>query len=96
MGNRDIDIFISEFLGKYPQVESWQLEVMHPADDDGIWYFQAGKIRFHVESSDGNFPFVVESNIDSNFILALSFEHLYSLLENGLGLKTSKVDPDAS
>lgn len=90
MGNRDIDIFISEFIGRYPQVESWQLEVMHPADDDGIWYFQAGNIRFHVESSDGNFPFVVESNIDSNFISVLTLEHLYSLLESGLGLAKPK------
>ncbi len=86
MDNRDIDIFISEFLGKYPNVESWQLEVMHAADDDGIWYFQAGKIRFHVESSDGNFPFVVESNVGSNYILVSTSEHLYSLLESGLGL----------
>jgi hypothetical protein len=37
--------------------------VTHPADDDGIWFFRNGDVEVQIESSTGNCPFLIESNI---------------------------------
>lgn len=87
MGRRDIDIFLDIFLATFPKVTSWQLETKYPEDDDGIWFFQVGEIRYQIESSSGNFPFLVESNVNSESEFALGTEQLFSMLQLGLGLK---------
>jgi hypothetical protein len=84
--NRDIDDFIRSFSAIYPDVEIWQLKVKYPMDDDGIWYFKLNGVEFQLESSSGNFPFIVESNLDYESETVSEPVRLLSILINGLGL----------
>jgi hypothetical protein len=65
---RDIDQ-ISELLRReMPGVEITQLQVTHPgADDDGLWFVRVpgknGEVQ--IESSSGNCPFIIESDLSS-------------------------------
>jgi len=47
-----------------------QLEVSHPGDDDGLWFFwlegRADKIQ--LESSSGEFPFIFETDEHSKMV----------------------------
>ncbi len=66
---RDIDQ-ITELLRRHiPGVQITQLQVTHPgADDDSIWFItvpgREGEVQ--IESSSGNCPFLIESNISSD------------------------------
>lgn len=61
---RDIDQIIDAVKHQVPDVEVWQLQPSHPADDDGIWWFYFRDIKddIQLESSYGNCPFIVETN----------------------------------
>jgi hypothetical protein len=58
----DIDEIISEVRLRLPNVVVEQLQVRHPADDDGIWYFaiRGDTKDIQLESSLGACPFLVE------------------------------------
>ena len=68
-----------------------QLKLIHPADDDGIWYFSLEKTKdeIQIESPDGNCPFLIESNrndertnaVSVKEVIELVCEHLKTSLE---------------
>jgi hypothetical protein len=59
---RDIDRIIESLKREFPAVQVTQLQVTHPADDDGLWFINVpGKSRkIQIESPDGNCPFLIE------------------------------------
>src|ERR1700745_1728437 len=61
---RDIDRIIDAVKQRTPNVEVVQWKKSLLADDDGIWWFQHPGIKedIQIESTDGNCPFVVETN----------------------------------
>lgn len=64
---RDIDMIIAAVSKTHPNLLIEQLRVAHPgADDDGVWFFKypAVSIAVQLESSTGNCPFLVESNLN--------------------------------
>lgn len=67
--HRDIDAIINSVREKYPNVCVDQLKVMHPADDDGIWYFRNLEFpedEIQIESPYGACPFLIETKRDSS------------------------------
>ena len=62
--SRDIDLIISAVREQLPEVDVQQWQKMHPADDDGMWFFslEGSKGEIQLESSSGNCPFMVESD----------------------------------
>lgn len=60
---RNVDRIIARVHAHKPQVEVWQLEVKHPGDDDGLWFFSLPQheIQVQIESPDGQCPFLVEN-----------------------------------
>jgi hypothetical protein len=61
---RDIDRIIQQVKEQLPEVDVVQLQKIHPADDDGIWWFRLPGIEkdIQIESSYGNCPFIVETD----------------------------------
>jgi len=59
---RDIDVVIECVQIHLPTVSVTQLNKVHPADDDGLWWFRIPGIvkDFQVESSSGRSPFLIE------------------------------------
>jgi len=51
MSMRDIDLVIAEVERYDPNIRSWQLEVKHPSDDDGIWFFWIPEVAGEVQVS---------------------------------------------
>ena len=66
---RDIDLIIEKVKERNPEITFRQHYKIHPADDDGIWwfYFPYSKIDIHVESSYGMCPFIIETNEQSSY-----------------------------
>jgi hypothetical protein len=60
----DIDRIIQQVNEQLPEVDVVQLQKIHPADDDGIWWFRLPGIDkdIQIESSYGNCPFIVETD----------------------------------
>jgi hypothetical protein len=58
----DVDQVIAEVERSLPNVRWSQLTAKHPADDDGIWFFNlpSGRNGVQIESSSGNCPFLIE------------------------------------
>ena len=85
---RDIDSIIRELIQSYPELSIEQLTVMHPADDDGIWYFKHPSCPHEVklESSYGICPFIFETTADSTFETAETIPAAIRLVIDGLGL----------
>lgn len=65
---RDVETIITKVRERLPAVAVRQLEVTHPSDDDGIWWFSLPDLKgdVHVESSSGNCPFVIETHEQSS------------------------------
>jgi hypothetical protein len=65
---RDIDHVIAGVRRTRPDVLVEQLQVTHPADDDGIWCFKlpSSSAEVQLESSSGNCPFLVESDFNDD------------------------------
>jgi hypothetical protein len=64
---RDIDRIIADLQLRIPGVAIEQLKVKHPGvDDDGLWFIRhpAGRFEAQLESPDGMFPFLLESDGD--------------------------------
>ncbi len=51
-----------------PDARSEQLRVKHPADDDGLWFFEivGSDVQVQAESSTGMCPFLVESTASAD------------------------------
>src|SRR5258708_6907092 len=61
---RDIDDIIEAVRKHFVNAEVHQLQVRHPGDDDGIWFFYfPGGDDIQIESWNGMWPFLVESNV---------------------------------
>lgn len=65
---RDIDRIVQEVRERLPEVVVEQLQVPHPADDDGLWFFSLPGIgkNIQIESSLGECPFIVETDEQSS------------------------------
>ena len=65
MSVRGIDTVIDLIRARLPGISVEQLQVKHPgADDDGLWFFShpAGQFEAQLESHNGEFPFLIESD----------------------------------
>jgi hypothetical protein len=63
----DLQRIVEGVVGELPDVEWEQLQVSHPADDDGLWFFWRPGQRnndVQIESSSGACPFLIETNRD--------------------------------
>jgi hypothetical protein len=58
----ELDAIIRGVRAEIPDVTWEQVRVMHPADDDGLWFFRRDGIDVQLESPGGMCPFVVEGN----------------------------------
>lgn len=65
---RDIDVIIKKVRERLPAVAVRQHVVVHPSDDDGIWWFSLPSVKrdVHVESSSASCPFVIETDEQSS------------------------------
>lgn len=90
---KDIDKIIAEVQKVFPNVNVWQLEVTHPTDDNGIWYFWLGDNtddEIQVENSFGNCPFLIETfRNDERLYVNTIVETVAIICEH---LKTSKYN----
>ena len=61
---RDIDRIIERVEEQTPEAVVVQIQKIHPADDDGLWWFGLPGIKkdIQIESSYGNCPFIVETD----------------------------------
>jgi len=59
---RDFDRIIAGVKERLPTIQVQQLQVAHPADDDGLWFFWFTGTGKHIqlESSSGMCPFLIE------------------------------------
>lgn len=85
---RDIDVIIERLRSKHPEVQVEQLRVMHPGDDDGLWYFRnpQNDIKVQLESTKGVCPFLVESSAHNDRADVADIEDALKTLEVWLGL----------
>ena|SRR6185312_2678502 len=62
--SRDIDHIIERLRVELPGVKVSKLEVAHPSDDNGLWFFKIPGMdgTVQIESSHGNCPFLIESD----------------------------------
>ena len=61
---RAIDRVIASIKAAMPGMAVRQLQVAHPGDDSGLWFFThpGSRVEVNVESSDGEFPFLIENS----------------------------------
>ena len=80
--HRDIDRIIEQLSKVRPDISVSQLQVTHPADDDGIWFFRIGTSKHEVqlESSFGVFPFLVETDVDDSRNMANSVDEAIAFI----------------
>ncbi len=66
---KDVDKIIETVTSELPNVQWHQLQVTHPADDDGLWFFNLPGARnsVQIESSTGMCPFIVENDLTPEF-----------------------------
>lgn len=84
---RDIEAIVRMLSSMCPTLSCEQLKVSHSrADDDGIWFFRNPPhcVEIQVESSDGNCPFLVESNTFAGS--ALTLDETVAIIAEELGL----------
>ncbi len=61
---KDIDRIIEEVRKRLPSIRVVQMEKVHPADDDGLWWFRMPGVEhdIQIESPSGNVPFFIEGD----------------------------------
>jgi hypothetical protein len=66
--NRDLDEIIKILKVRFPNLRVVQMDKVHPADDDGLWWFRlpGGQKDIQIESPDGTCPFLIESDDDKS------------------------------
>ncbi|PHS10128.1 MAG: hypothetical protein COA78_11530 [Blastopirellula sp.] len=82
----DIDTIIYQLGIKHPQWVVTQLNVTHEADDNGLWFITKpdSDAEIQLESSSGNFPFLVESTNSNHRITATDVEATIQAIEAAL------------
>lgn len=66
MPEHDIHLIVASVASEYPQLQIRQLKVSHLADDAGLWFITGpGGFEVQIESSTGDFPFLMESSVHS-------------------------------
>lgn len=61
--HRDIDMVIAAIRAALPEIRVRQHYKIHPADDDGIWWFSLPSTsEIHVEGAYGMCPFLIETD----------------------------------
>ena len=94
---RDIDIIIAKVREQLPAVAVEQLQVVHPADDDGIWWFSLPGVKrdVHVESSFATCPFVIETDEQSSdkALRASSVDQAVQLIVEYLAAASKQLAP---
>ena len=78
---RDIDHIIERLTTEIAGVQVTQLRVTHPGlDDDGVWFIRmSGRAEeIQIESSDGCYPFVIESDFSAERFQANSIDEVVS------------------
>ena len=87
MARNAIDDIVHKIQALYPAVEVRQLSVVHSGvDDDGLWFFRCNGIEVQLESSTGNYPFLVESDEHSDRRQVTSCDDAISTLKQWLHL----------
>lgn len=82
---RDVEKIIEMVRATHPSVAVEQLKVLHPgADDDGLWFFRQPESSFEVqiESSNGNCPFLIETDETDERYTANSVEETVKTLSS--------------
>lgn len=84
----DIRAIVNEMRCHHPDVAVQQLQVSHPGDDDGIWFFRRAdsQIEVQLESSSGNCPFLIESTEHDHRISVGTADEALCVLEHWLHL----------
>lgn len=80
----DIDKIISTVASTRPALRVRRLTVAHPGvDDGGIWFFERidRNIEVQLESSTGNCPFLIESNLHNRRIDAKTVDEAVGIIE---------------
>jgi hypothetical protein len=80
---RDVERIIEGVQRIFPEVIVDQLRVMHPADDDGLWYFhlpENPKDDIQIESPYGNCPFLIENMRSDDRKTGESVEQVVSII----------------
>lgn len=87
MENNDIYGIKQAFMHIFPDGEVSQLQVSHPADDNGIWFFsrKTSLVELQLESTTGTYPFLIESSGHNKRIVANSCEEVLNILRTELG-----------
>ena len=81
--SRDIDNIIKRLQDEISGVHVTQLQVAHPgSDDDGIWFIKipdkTGEVQ--IESSDGNRPFIIESDFNTDRLSGRSIDEVIEIV----------------
>jgi len=80
---RDIDRIIERLKAEIPDIHIVQLQVGHPrADDDGLWFIEVPghTEKVQVESSNGECPFLIESDFSTASSHGHSVEEVISMV----------------
>lgn len=83
----DIEAIIRHLSAERPDVQVKRLNASHKADDDGIWFFSAGgTIEVQLESANGNFPILIESNSNERRTTVDAVDQAINVICSELGL----------
>jgi hypothetical protein len=79
---RDIDDIIERLQCAIPDARIEQLQVKHPADDDGLWFISVpgkpGEVQ--IESSYGVCPFLIESSYNDKRHTGATVEEVVAIV----------------
>ena len=80
---RDIDLIVERLLADFPGVHIAQLKVTHPGDDDGLWFINIPnqEATVQIESSNGNCPFLIESDFNNDRAYGHSIEETVGVVK---------------
>jgi hypothetical protein len=89
---RDVNKVVRVLLARYPDLKVQQLEVKHPFDDEGLWFFTHPSIPFQVqvETPTGNAPFLVETTEHNERYACASVRDLLGVLTHLLHLSEQR------
>lgn len=78
----DIDEIIKRLLGVLPGAKITQLQVTHPADDDGLWFIKVPGVQgdVQIESSSADCPFLIESTFNNESRTGNTIEEVVSIV----------------
>lgn len=85
---RDIDKLIDVLKRKIPNIRVEKLQVLHESDDDGLWFCRhsGSSVEINIESSDGMFPFLLESDRDEKRVHAECIDEVVSYVTSVWGI----------